>query len=192
MPSSRASTRTWPAISPAVRLRIDPHLAGQAEAAPHRAADLRRDAERLRRRVGDEDRLDAAGRRRAAAGTSSCRRSSVSRRTTSGVRDAELRRRACARRSRPRSVISREVGDAALVDPLEDLARVKARMSERLERLLELGELQFREIVTACRHGMMRLSRSEPSIVPCRQHAFRTHGRRAAGSARASCQSFRA
>ena len=34
------------------------HLAGQAEGAAHRAADLRRDAEGLRRRVGDEDRFD--------------------------------------------------------------------------------------------------------------------------------------
>ena len=35
------------------------HLAGQAEAARHRASHLRRDAEGHRRRVGDEDRLDA-------------------------------------------------------------------------------------------------------------------------------------
>ena len=34
------------------------HLAGQAEGAAHRAADLRRDAKRLRGRVGNEDRLD--------------------------------------------------------------------------------------------------------------------------------------
>ena len=36
----------------------DAHLAGQAEGALHRAADLGREAEGLRRRVGDEDRLD--------------------------------------------------------------------------------------------------------------------------------------
>ena len=36
----------------------DAHLAGQAERALHRAADLGRDAEGLRRRVGDEDRFD--------------------------------------------------------------------------------------------------------------------------------------
>ena len=34
------------------------HLAGEAERAGHRAADLRGNAERLRRRVRDEDRLD--------------------------------------------------------------------------------------------------------------------------------------
>ena len=37
----------------------EPHLPGQAEAARHRAPDLRRDAERHRRRVRDEHRLDA-------------------------------------------------------------------------------------------------------------------------------------
>ena len=37
-----------------------PHLAGEAEAARHRAPHLRRDAEGHRRRVGDEDRLDPA------------------------------------------------------------------------------------------------------------------------------------
>ena len=35
-----------------------PHLAREAERAGHRAADLRRDAEGHRRRVGNEDRLD--------------------------------------------------------------------------------------------------------------------------------------
>ena len=34
------------------------HLAGEAERARHGAADLRRDAEGVRRRVGNEDRLD--------------------------------------------------------------------------------------------------------------------------------------
>ena len=38
----------------------EPHLARQAEPARHRASDLGRDAERHGRRVGDEDRLDAA------------------------------------------------------------------------------------------------------------------------------------
>ena len=41
-----------------------------------------------------------------------------------------------------------EIGHAALVHPLEDLPPMKPRMSHRLERLLELGELHFREIVT--------------------------------------------
>ena len=45
MSSSRARTRTWPAISPAVRLRMMPILPGQAEGALHRAADLGREAE---------------------------------------------------------------------------------------------------------------------------------------------------
>ena len=58
-PSSPASTRTCPAISPARQVAHQPHLAGQAEAALHRAADLRGNAERLARRVGNEDRLDA-------------------------------------------------------------------------------------------------------------------------------------
>ena len=38
----------------------EPHLAGQAERAAHRAPDLRRDAERLRGRVGNVDRFDVA------------------------------------------------------------------------------------------------------------------------------------
>ena len=41
-----------------------------------------------------------------------------------------------------------KVGDPALVDPLEQLPPVETRVSHRLERLLELGELHLREIVT--------------------------------------------
>ena len=137
--SSRASTRTWPTISPAVRLRIDAHLAGQAERARHRAADLRRQAERVRAGV--------SGMKTDSISLPSCSRS-----RNFVVPSVELllrddRRRAdaetacqVARSSRPRSVIFAEIGDAVAVDPLEDLARVKARASEGLECLLRAPE----------------------------------------------------
>ena len=89
----------------------EPHLAGQAEGARHRAADLGRDAEGHGRRVGDEDRLDAAGRRRVAAGTSRCRPIERSRATMAGVVSGS-RAPSAARSSRDRSVIACEVGDA--------------------------------------------------------------------------------
>ena len=100
----------------------------------------------LRRRVGDEDRLDQLAVREP---QQELRRAVVEtflrgRRRACAI--AEARGRAATRSSRPRSVISREVGDAALVDPLEDLPRVEARMPERLERLLELGELEFGDV----------------------------------------------
>ena len=104
----------------------DAHAAGQAEGALHRAADLGRDAEGLRRGVGDEDRLDevAVGEleeelRRAVGRTVPAWRPPACRPT--------LWRASLARSSRPRSVIALEVGHAAAVDPLEDLAAVEAR-----------------------------------------------------------------
>ena len=40
----------------------------------------------------------------------------------------------------------REIGDPALVDPLENLTGVEARVAETLERLLELVPLAFRDV----------------------------------------------
>ena len=40
----------------------------------------------------------------------------------------------------------REIRDSALVDPLENLAGVEARVSEPLERMLELVALAFRDV----------------------------------------------
>ena len=51
-------------------------------------------------------------------------------------RDGELTRRARARSDRPRSVISRKIGHAALPDPAEHLARVEARIAVLLEQAL--------------------------------------------------------
>ena len=68
-------------------------------------------------------------------------------RTSSGVTMRNRSREAGAKLA-PEVGHAREIGDAALVDPLEELPRVKTRMPHRLERLLELGELHFGEIVT--------------------------------------------
>ena len=111
-PVSCASTRTWPAISPAVRWRARPILPVRQNAQRHRAADLRRHAERLRGRVGNVDGLDVP----AVGEAQQELRRAVRRRLAR--RDAGRRRSATpsasrARSARPRSVIAREVGDAA-------------------------------------------------------------------------------
>ena len=115
-----------------MRLRIEAHLAGEAERARHRAADLRGDAEGLGRRVGDVDRFDVAAVGELAAGTSSCRRSSVCL-ATAGVLEREVARRARARSGRAEVGHRLEVRHAAAIDPAEDLPAVEARVAGRRE-----------------------------------------------------------
>ena len=97
----------------------EPHLAGEAERARHGAADLRRDAERHRRRVGDEHRFDlpAVGEPQqellgAVGGPFAC---------------DDPRRVSVNSAARPRAAPAKvghlaEGGDAAAVNPAEDLA----------------------------------------------------------------------
>ena len=106
----------------------DAHAPGEAEGALHRAADLRRDAEGLRRRVGDEDRLDQVAVGELEEELRRCRPSTVpaSRppacRPTGGSAEpvAELAAEVGH---------GAEVGHAAAIDPLEDLPPVEARDS---------------------------------------------------------------
>ena len=124
----------------------DPHLPGQAEAAFHGAADLRRQAERVGRRVGNEHRLDQLP----VLEPHQQLRRAVDRTLLAddfGRDDAKRRGEAGAQIAAEVGHAG-EIGDAALVDPLEELARMKTRMAHRLERLLELGEIHLGEIVT--------------------------------------------
>ena len=102
-----------------------PHLAGQAERAGHRAADLRRDAEGHRRRVGDEHRLDLAAVGEAQQELLGAVGRSSRDATSAGV--VSVNSAASARAQLARQVgHRRDVGDAAAVDPAEDLARAEA------------------------------------------------------------------
>ena len=98
----------------------EPHLAGQAERAGHRAAHLRRDAEGHGRRIGDEHRFDPLAVRQAkqellgavdrAFAMDELRR-----------RQRELGGQLLAQRARQVGHRRAEIGDAVPVDPLEDL-----------------------------------------------------------------------
>ena len=123
------------------------HLARQAERAGHGAADLRRDAEGHGRRVGNEDRLDlsAVGEAQQKLLGAVARRSRCDEAGVVSVKSAA----SVARRSRDRSVIAVDVGDAAAVDPAEDLARAEALVSARGERRFERWAIELGEIESA-------------------------------------------
>ena len=120
------------------------HLAGQAEGAPHRAADLRRDAEGLRRRVGNEDALDLApigeGQHELAGAV------------FRHVLPHDRRRREWQLGGERGPQVAAEVahlvvtGRAALPDPGEDLLRAEAGQATRDDPRLEVGEAQFGEV----------------------------------------------
>ena len=147
-PVSCASTRTWPAISPAVRWRARPILPVRQNAQPSRS----RPASRCRTSAPacrGCRRLRCAGRRRGAAGTSSSRRRTSGARRSTGVLDRERRGQLFAQRLA--EVGHRgEVGDAAPVDPVEDLPAVEARRAEVREGLLELLALEIRQGPFSC------------------------------------------
>ena len=160
MPSSRASTRTCPAISPGGQVAIDPHLARQAERALHRAADLRRDAERASAPGGrcpgmktDSMCLPSASRSRNFVVPSV---GSFLPSTTAGVMTQEL-----GGQLRPEVAAEvghqREIGDAALVDPLEDLARMETRMPEIARAPARARPARFPRCRFGCRMDMMQV-----------------------------------
>jgi hypothetical protein len=120
------------------------HPAGEAERARHRAADLRRDAEGHRRRVGDEDRLDvlAVGEAKEKLLGAVHRRLPLSQR---GRGQRELVREGGSKIARQVGH-RRDVGDAAAVDPAEDLARVKRLVPAPVERRLEHSAFQIGKV----------------------------------------------
>ena len=122
-----------------------PILPVRQKRALHRAADLGRDAERLRRRVGDEDRLDvlAVGEPQQELGRAVGRASRC--RTTAGV-PTGMRRQSCARSSRPRSVIAAKSVTPRLWIHWKIWRAWKRGMPDGVERLLELGELELGEV----------------------------------------------
>ena len=123
----------------------EPHLAGQAERARHRAADLGRDAEGHRRRVGDEHRLDLAAVGEPQQELLGAVDRSLALRRCAGVVSANSSRERGAQLAR--QVGHRvDVGDAAAVDPAEDLARAEALVAALVERRLERRPLELGEI----------------------------------------------
>ena len=124
----------------------EPHLPGEAEPACHGASDLRRDAERHRRCVRDEDRLDLAMvgelEDEFAGAVDRLLVADNARRGDDGVLlqpDSQ----------RPRQVgHAVDVGDAALVDPAVELPCMEALPALRFECGLEFGKLQLGQIRT--------------------------------------------
>jgi hypothetical protein len=155
------------------QIAIDPHLAGQAECALHRASDLGGHAERLSRCIGDVDRFDVP----AVGEPEEELRRAVFRTLLAlddGGRDRprgrELRAKVAAEVAH-----QRKVRHAALVHPLEDLAGVKARAAQCLEGVLELVQLDFRDVESGVgEHGGRRRRswfRRRTLIVLCRSSA---------------------
>ena len=130
-----------------------PHLAGQAERARHRAADLRRDAERHRRRVGDEHRLDVP----AVGEPEQELLGAVDRRFASARRPGVVSAKSSAseaRRLRGRSVMASRSVTPLPVDPAEDLTRAEPLVSALDERRLDCGAFQIRQVQSVC-HAIM-------------------------------------
>jgi hypothetical protein len=121
-------------MMPIFPVRQNPHLRGQAE--------------RIRRRVGNEDRFDQLS----VLESQQKLGRAIRRRFLADEFGREDPEAGGERGTEVTTEIGHlgEIGDAALVDPLEELARVEARLPHRLERLLELGELHFHEIVPRC------------------------------------------
>jgi hypothetical protein len=120
------------------------HLAGQAERARHRAADLGRNAEGHRRRIRDEDRFDVPA---------------VDEPQQELLRAIGRHFALLERRRRQREVISElspqlqrqvghrgGIGDAAAIDPAEDLSRAETFVTACDERGLERRTFELGEV----------------------------------------------
>ena len=144
MPSSRASTRTWPAISPAVRLRSSPIFPVRQNAhfiAHPTCVEMQKVWAGV---SGMIDRLDVFAVRKAQQEF----RGPVDRSLLpldDRRRDQEVGCQVCPKLARQVAHL-REISDSALVNPLKDLAGVKTRMPEAGERTLELGQLGLRDV----------------------------------------------
>ncbi len=122
----------------------EPHLPGQAERARHGASDLRRDAERHGGGIGNEHRFDLL-----AVGEPEQELLGAIRGLLAG--DDDRRGNAAVvldGRSQTLGQVGhgRDVGDAALVDPREHLARAKAFLSAGREDGLEFGQVELGQI----------------------------------------------
>ena len=157
------------------QVAVDAHLAGQAEGAAHCAADLCGQAERDAVRfawIGRAGlipgcrRSRCACRRRAGAGIWWCRPRIVRWRTTDGVRRSKC---PASGRAELAAQIAhqRHVGDAAVVDPLEDLPAVKAGLAEVRERLFQLVELRAGDVQSGVVDHWRTLRKGEPSFYYC-------------------------
>ena len=140
---------------------VDPHLAGQAERAAHRAADLRRDAEGHAVGVGevlaggifgDADGLDVlavAQREQELGGAVGRLLAAHDQRRVDVEVGGERRAQLAAQIAH-----EREVADAALVDPLKDLPGVETRLPEIVECLFQFGQFDAGDIGSRlCHHG---------------------------------------
>src|SRR5262249_25222154 len=137
----------------------EPHPAGQTERARHRAADLRRNAERHSRCVRNKDGLDCAAvlepqqellrpvHRFLAMNEQRCRQAESRRQI-----GAQLSRQVCHR------VDARH---AVAIDPAKDLSGVEARVPQVGKGRFERGPLQLREI-GAVRHVIMCILSCNP------------------------------
>ena len=160
------------------QVAVDAHLAGQAEGAAHRAADLGRDAEGLRRRVGDEDRLDqlAVGEpqqelRRAVGRAFRC---DDSRRARSSNSLGQLRRAARA----PRSVIAAKSVTPRLWIHRKIWRAWKRGRAEASSAASSVGQFELGEVGARgrCVHGGVRRGGGENSH--CTMPPPSTHARR--------------
>ena len=144
-PVAGASTRTCAGDLAGREVAHQAHLAGQAERAAHRAAHLRRDAEGLRRRVGDVDALDLPAVRQ---------RQHQLLRAVLGVLVAHDRRRGDAEVARPAARAGRAAGRSSpskSVAPRFQIQRKIWRARKRgrpapIDQRLELGQRQVGEV----------------------------------------------
>ncbi len=117
------------------------HFSGETEAASDRAPDLRRDAERLRGRVGDVDGFDLT-----AVGEAQQEfRRPVHGRLAGGDRGRLERERRGKLFAQVLAEVAHrgEIGDAAPVDPVQDLPAPVTRRAEIRESLLELLAIEI-------------------------------------------------
>ena len=156
MSSASASTRTWPAISPAVRFRTRPifPVRQNAQAMAHPTwVEMQKVIDGVSGMNTDSICRPSARRSRNFSVPSTER----SRATSSGVVSEKSAREALAELAR--EVRHRgDVGDAAAIDPAEDLAGAKPLVAAFLERRFERRPVQIGEVGAAGRHGICPVS----------------------------------
>ena len=128
-----------------------PHLAGQAEGACHGAADLRGDAEGHRRRIRDEHRFDVPSVREAKQEFLSAIRRLLAL-DELGRRDPEVAGKHLAQVER-QVAHRRDIGDAAPVNPPENLPRAVRLDAPRRKRRFERRTVELSHVVL---HGLGR------------------------------------
>ena len=170
-PSSRFASHTWPTISAVVRLRLKPCCAVEQNVQSIAQPTWRGDAQRAAAWLGDEHHLE---------GLAVPARQQPLARAVGG--DLRLRSRrwtsassaSCARKSLARSVIAREVGLTALVQPLHELPRPERLAAQLDDERLQLGPRQAQQV------GRSVLSRLAFIGTICRAQPARAElGRRA-------------